>query len=670
MHTYVINTSENKNFDSNLLFELAHYEQIRWKSCSLTDIRRCAEEICQEEDTRIPFREFRVVVLVDLFQYEIKSKDTVIPVSTESDYMEIYKFFLEHYLLSNLFEYLKKNHVPARFCEIYYIQYAPHTPISRNEREMEQIAMLFGCFEEAECLRKRRESLQSESCAEEIGLFDKELLRLAEGTQAQGEYAALSTKHRGFTLHCTQDVELPFSLPDADGATPGTESTFLSFYLSYRIDHRSDVRKFPIVIHEPYVTHGENTIRAAYDTLALSLYLVYAYERTGDGPIPNFRLPKPERLEEILIKAYQKVHSARVESQKSDIKFYYKLENNEPDTSDEIFHASVKQTSDEKSGDGVDDIEIARSRYRLPQETRNRHKLLLNQYDHIVNMYELQKSGAAEKEIDRIFDAYLTNRDKLKDIDPELPEENESACPSELRKNRLIDRCNRELSSRLGDALRARYLAQDFSAQKQRATQIRERYLVLCDMKGTALCHLVLLALILSTMLGTYVGMQYGTSGFSPISVVIAALGITGVFLAALFLRWIPIRREMDTLRDQMHEVHEDCLATRYRAVKELAKCYESDLPEIEKIRYDIRRIERLYAKNQEKYRQIENHRDTLELVEDVLIGILNCFRFSPADIKTIDTPDFFDIKKPLGDSANSVYRVLSIDTIDEIFRT
>ena len=50
MQTYVINTSENRNFDSNLLFSLARYEQIQWISCSLNKIKACAEEIFEKED--------------------------------------------------------------------------------------------------------------------------------------------------------------------------------------------------------------------------------------------------------------------------------------------------------------------------------------------------------------------------------------------------------------------------------------------------------------------------------------------------------------------------------------------------------------------------------------------------------------------------------------------
>ena len=50
MLTYVINTSENKIFDSNLLFELAGYNKIRWMHCSLDKVKECAIEICDKQN--------------------------------------------------------------------------------------------------------------------------------------------------------------------------------------------------------------------------------------------------------------------------------------------------------------------------------------------------------------------------------------------------------------------------------------------------------------------------------------------------------------------------------------------------------------------------------------------------------------------------------------------
>ena len=105
MHTYVINTSENKKFNSNLLFDLANYNQIQWMWCSLPNIAECAEEIFKTEIIPIPSRDFRVVVLVDFFKYRFASRtntDAGMASDSPGEYVAIYKNFIGQYLLANL----------------------------------------------------------------------------------------------------------------------------------------------------------------------------------------------------------------------------------------------------------------------------------------------------------------------------------------------------------------------------------------------------------------------------------------------------------------------------------------------------------------------------------------------------------------------------------------
>ena len=73
---------------------------------------------------------------------------------------------------------------------------------------------------------------------------------------------------------------------------------------------------------------------------------------------------------------------------------------------------------------------------------------------------------------------------------------------------------------------------------------------------------------------------------------------------------------------------------------------------------------------NQEKNRHIEMNQIMLERVEDVLVGILNCFHYPHSEVKDVDVRDCFDIEKPFHDPSNTIYRILSIETIDSIFNS
>ena len=69
MLTYVINTSENKTFDSSKLFELAGYSKIRWLQCSLNDIQKCVLHISEKQNSIIA-DDFRIAVIVDFYGFD------------------------------------------------------------------------------------------------------------------------------------------------------------------------------------------------------------------------------------------------------------------------------------------------------------------------------------------------------------------------------------------------------------------------------------------------------------------------------------------------------------------------------------------------------------------------------------------------------------------------
>ncbi|MBQ7309593.1 MAG: hypothetical protein IJW87_05385 [Clostridia bacterium] len=680
MQTYVINTSENRNFDSNLLFSLARYEQIQWISCSLNDIKTCAEEIFEKEDAKIPFRDYRVVVLVDFFNYphSVHSENN----SSPGDYIEIYKFFIEHYLLTNLFEYLKKQDVPAKYCEIYYIQYTKYEPIFQNEKEKEQAAQLFDMEKEAEYLKAKRSNL------------NREKSQTSEISEADFE------KRTSFRLRCSDPsaekplfLEFPVLDITEDTAEENRTLNFFQFYDSYKNFHGNDAKKFPIIVHEPYETHGNNPVRAAYDTLTLSLYLIHLYERRDDiSPDQRICSPDPNILADIMIKAYQKIHSARKISQndpQNNPTRYYSLaikseENESTKTKkapEDDFHiwSSTPQNDVFAQPD-----HNAKNREAALQEQRERGDNIetysyAQLYDKVL-YYVNKKPGVLTKDeisqIDILMHQYQEKRDLSRDRSHDqdtldMYSCNEMECPTEETRNAEINQKKELLRKHLEEAIDAEYMHQNYAKEKRQAEAINERYqYLLARLRGKWYLDLLTLLLAVLTPLVSYIVIQHTDTHYSLLSVGLVTACFSGVFLLMFFLRIIPLKWEMRYLKGQMRKVCESCMGLYKESFSKLEKRYKENLLEIEKLRYDIRLIECLHEMNQEKNRHIEMNQIMLERVEDVLVGILNCFHYPHSEVKDVDVRDCFDIEKPFHDPSNTIYRILSIETIDSIFNS
>ncbi|MCQ2385567.1 MAG: hypothetical protein MJ078_02685, partial [Clostridia bacterium] len=122
MLTYLINTSENKTFDSALLFRLAGYDHIRWRQCSLEDIGQLAENIKIEMGGRglHLHSPFRVVVLVDLYRYPFSTRATA---DAAGDYVDIYKTYINHYLWMTTSARLDRENTVPTARDILHWQY-------------------------------------------------------------------------------------------------------------------------------------------------------------------------------------------------------------------------------------------------------------------------------------------------------------------------------------------------------------------------------------------------------------------------------------------------------------------------------------------------------------------------------------------------------------------
>ena len=95
---------------------------------------------------------------------------------------------------------------------------------------------------------------------------------------------------------------------------------------------------------------------------------------------------------------------------------------------------------------------------------------------------------------------------------------------------------------------------------------------------------------------------------------------------------------------------------------------YEVDLLRIERARYELRQLKRLYEANLAKDANVQRHRDMLEEVEDRLAGILNNLDVEPSPDPNESVEGEFDLSKPIRAKENKVYRVFSIETIEKLF--
>ncbi|MBQ1244460.1 MAG: hypothetical protein IIX94_01785, partial [Clostridia bacterium] len=139
MLTYVINTSENKTFDSDKLFELSGYNKIRWMNCDLNKVKGCAEEIFEKQNV-LGADDFRIAVIVDFYSF-----DRVRAAFGRNGYgseegvdISLYMPYIEAFLSDNLRDYLAKKDLFAADFEIYYVQNEKHEPYEFLDNAMEQ----------------------------------------------------------------------------------------------------------------------------------------------------------------------------------------------------------------------------------------------------------------------------------------------------------------------------------------------------------------------------------------------------------------------------------------------------------------------------------------------------------------------------------------------------
>ena len=141
MLTYVINTSENKTFDSKKLFSFAGYHKIVWMECLLNEVENCAFEIYEKQNA-LAATDFRVAVIIDFYSFDKIRKPYGSDGFSKGEKgvdLAVYYPFIEAYLADNLFDKLSRMNLKVEQRDIYYVQNSDNDGFDNLNNVIEQI---------------------------------------------------------------------------------------------------------------------------------------------------------------------------------------------------------------------------------------------------------------------------------------------------------------------------------------------------------------------------------------------------------------------------------------------------------------------------------------------------------------------------------------------------
>ncbi len=641
MLTYVINTSENRTLDSDKLFELTGYNKIRWLNCPLSEVAVCAQHIFEKQNV-IGSEEFRIAVLVDFFGFDrIRvpyGRRKYVP-ETGVD-ISLYLPFIETYLLDNLIAFLENRELFTSDFEIYYVQ---NTKLDRYD---------FLNNEEAQ-LRQI----------------------LSGGTPAQTDEVTGSSEPDGngedcvytsFDLYCTENVSLNFDLKSYPyGSLEMTFSQFLKAF-SDRISEKYDIRR-----HYYISNYGGGMARAALDSLTLSLYLIYTYEREEssieDEEIEIGRIDA-QTLKDVLINAWTKICLAR-DMAKGNDSLYYSLKENIRVDEENL------QPKTESGMEVLIDFNTG--------EAASMHPIDMYEkvcYYHNRTREQIAKDKRAE--FDRLMNEYLVNRDSTKqtDVEAEIAQKmNDGSLittrqfPSKEEYLHIAKQKQEEISARFDNVLSAAYREVDFTEEKNRADVAYKKF---CHVKKcmhrNIIGDLIFMILAIAACVGPYILLQLSGAGLPSWYSLSLGIQCAAVFLilfaVALSLQISILALRMKKAKKELRDAYFDAYKKECDSLASIRARYNEDLLYIERTRYELRQLKFLYELNMAKDANVMRHRKMLEELEDHLGSILNHLDIEPILDPEETVSDEFDMTKPIRAKENKVYRIFSLDVIEKLF--
>lgn len=684
MLTYVINTSENKTFDSGRLFDLAGYNKIRWMHCSLSSIATCADEI-HEKQNFLGADAFRVAVLIDFFGY-----DKIRPpygrgnlgYGKEEEGVEfsLYLPYIEAYLIDNLFNRLNCKEVYAASFEVYYIQNGKYERfVNLGNAELQLASILSG--------KNKDETPLPEPKAPVKKMADPEVAEPEvedPATEAEEDSEMLSprdaalreivndpTRYTSYSLYCTKTVSLEFKLEDYPYGISGNSMSFFEFFKAFqrRASHHTSLRRYFFV-----TSYGESPARAAFDTLSLSLYLIRMYEREEDlaqeGEMEVGHLEE-QTLREVLERAWNKVQAARLMAKGNHAR-YYALEKDVKESTPraaESFEQAIERLKAEEAA-------------KIPKDKKPSAEEMYSTILKIAGRTQAETAEDNRKEFDKIMNEYFKKRDETCENNVEAAFEEMRAadvltkvpiCPSKESYETLVQSKHEEISELFGKALEADYIDVDYSEDKHNAKSAYQAY---CRAKSCLSRNIVgdviFLALTILTMLIPYGALQLSNTKMLSIGASIlytlAAAIFGGLFILALFLQIIPQVRRMNKAKSWLKSSYLSCLAKKAYVFSKIRARYEEDLIQLEEKRYELRQYKHLFDANAATERNVARHREMLEEVQDQLSGMLNNLGVEPVFDSEERVDGEFDLTKSFRSRENGIYKVFSIEVIEKMF--
>lgn len=682
MLTYVINTSENKTFDSGRLFDLAGYNKIRWMHCSLSEIASCAKEIYEKQNF-LGADAFRVAVLIDFFGY-----NRIRPpygrgefgYGTEEQGVEfsLYLPYLEAYLVDNLFNPLNRKEVYASSFEVYYIQNGKYERFVNLGNAEAQLSTILsgkpGCDrpipEKAvppEAAKKTDEKTDEKAAKTDEAGGEKEVAKEDELPASVTD----PTPYTTYSLYCTETVSLDFKLSDYPYGVSGDAMNFRDFFKAFqrRASLHTTLRRYFFV-----TSYGESPARAAFDTLSLSLYLIRMYEREEDlaqeGEMEVGRLEE-HTLRDVLERAWNKVQAARLVA-KGNHALYYALKRGEKEES------KVEAESAERTLERLEHEEYE----KLNHGNKPSPETMYSKVCKIAGRTLTETAEENRKKFDEIMNAYLRKRDETCETSVEADFEEmraagvlktDTICPSKEQYENLVRSKHEEISQLFGEALDADYIDVSYSEEKNGAKSAYQAYRrAKSCLSRNIVGDVIFLAITLLVMLVPYGVLQLRNERLlslgSSVLYTLAAAVFGGLFLLALFLQILPQVRRMNKAKRWLTSSYCKCLAKDAYAFSKIRRRYEQDLILLEEKRYELRQYKHLYDANAAIERNVARHREMLEEVQDQLSGMLNNLGVEPVFDNEESVDGEFDLTKSFRSRENSIYKVFSIEVIEKMF--
>ncbi len=721
MVTYIINTSDNKAFDSKNIFSLVGYTRIVWMNKQLNRVNECADEIIERQNA-LGVDDFRVAVIVDFFNFDkirhpygengfIKDNEAVD--------IAIYFPFIESYLADNLFDKITRKHLRVHQKDIFYVQNCAvgaidtinnakeqtkliltHVDFDSKEERDEFISKLDSADEEIIAKKREKsrereknslrekyekdkklyvadldealsvEKINNDEYKAELELYNKKMEKELEAKEE--EIVNSYETYNRFKLYCTKDMNLVFKTEDYpySGTQLITCNEFYDALISRNITNNRFRR------HHYYNPKSTTEIMAVYDTLTLCLYLIKMFEqeeiieKEGEMSIKGI---KPEKLKNSLVKSWNKIAKAQEVAKENKPKFYdVKKIVNKIATRDDII-----ENKQEKSDETV-------QMYRYHKDEKTASLKIDDVYKNIKLFTSNKAEQVKEINIDSLNESimeYQQKRDqnRIDEMDSKFTEEiingeyKTNVSPSKVTYEKLISTYENEISSIFKNALKAEYVSVDYSKEDMEADKAYKAYNKHKKLRvngGTS--QFIFSVLIIIMMILPYMFIQRRSLGmFSLESIILYAahIGALVFVLVTVFSSYkIVYNQKITNDERKLRNCLNKCIDKNSKAIESFKERYDTQLLSIERYRYIIREIKRIQKINEQIEKRIKEHRLELEKLENNLSSILNNLAVVPVSDKSVNINNEFNIESPIDDEQNSIYKVFSLEVIEELF--